>query len=159
MVTNPTDPLGMSTDFLSETPVGDYFLPGLFLLAVATASLITATGLFVGWEWRWAYRIEVFVGHRWPWVGAMSIGVVLLLFEIVELFMVPFHPVMHPLLIGWCLAIVILALAPSARAYLRAPGRLPDDNLGSGSYQASCSPAATSLAAAQASIREPIRPF
>lgn len=29
-MTNPIDPLGMSTDFLSETPVGDYFLPDCF---------------------------------------------------------------------------------------------------------------------------------
>lgn len=100
------------------------------------ASLITAVGLIVRWEWRWAHRIELLVGYRWPWVGAMSTGVILLLFEIVELFMVPFHPVMHPLLIGWFLALVILALAPSTRTYLRPRGRLSDENLGSSSYQA-----------------------
>lgn len=108
------------------------------------ASLITAVGLIVRWEWRWAHRIELLVGYRWPWVGAMSTGVILLLFEIVELFMVPFHPVMHPLLIGWFLALVILALAPSTRTYLRPRGRLSDENLGSSSYQAFLLKAGTS---------------
>jgi hypothetical protein len=48
----------------------------------------------------------------------VSIGGILLVFEVVELFMVPFHPVMHPLLIAGSMAILILALTPSARRYL-----------------------------------------
>jgi hypothetical protein len=118
MVTNPVDPLGMSLDFLEGTPVGDYFWPGVFLLCIALASTITVVGLFFGWRWPWASSIENAVGFRWPWIGAMSVGIVLLAFEIVELFMVPFHPVMHPLLIAGSLAIVILALSPSARRSL-----------------------------------------
>jgi hypothetical protein len=59
------------------------------------------------------------VGYRWPWLGALSIGSVLLVFEIMELFMVPFHPVMHPLLIAASLAIITLILTPSARDFLR----------------------------------------
>jgi hypothetical protein len=50
----------------------------------------------------------------------MSIGLVLLTFEVIELFLVPFHPVMHPLLIAASLAIVVLALTPSARRRLAA---------------------------------------
>jgi hypothetical protein len=43
----------------------------------------------------------------------------MLLFEIIELFLVPFHPVMHPLLIAWSLAIIWLPFTRSARQYLR----------------------------------------
>jgi hypothetical protein len=111
----------MSPDFLDDAPVDDYFLPGLFLLGIALASGVTVVGLFFRWDWGWAAAIEKAVGYRWPWIGAMSVGVVLLAFEIIELFLVPFHPVMHPLLIAGSLAIVLLAATPSARRHLSSP--------------------------------------
>jgi hypothetical protein len=120
MVVNPTEPLGMTVEYLDKTPIDDYFLPGLFLLGIAAASIITIAGLLFGWRWNWATPIESRVGYRWPWVGAVSIGGILLAFEVVELFMVPFHPVMHPLLIAASLVILILALTPAARRYLAA---------------------------------------
>jgi hypothetical protein len=48
----------------------------------------------------------------------MSVGIVLLAFETIELFVVPFHPVMHPLLIAVSLAIVILDSTPPVRDHL-----------------------------------------
>jgi hypothetical protein len=119
MVTNPVSPLGMSPDFLEKAPVTDYFWPGMFLLGIAAASLITVPGLLLSWEWRWATKIEAAVGHRWPWLASVLIGSVLLIFEVIELFMVPFHPVMHPLLIAGSLAILGLPFLPTARSFLR----------------------------------------
>ena len=119
MVMNPVEPLGMSVDYLEGTPVADYFLPGLFLLGIAGASLTTIPGLLFRWKWDWASGIESAVGHRWPWIATVSIGSVLLAFEIIELFVVPFHPVMHPMLIAGSLAIIVLAMTPSVRRYLR----------------------------------------
>jgi hypothetical protein len=118
MVINPIDPLGMSLEFLDKAPVEDYFWPGVFLLSIAVASAITTIGLFVRWDWRWAAGIEGAIGYRWPWIGAMSVGIVLLAFETIELFVVPFHPVMHPLLIAVSLAIVILDSTPPVRDHL-----------------------------------------
>jgi hypothetical protein len=67
--------------------------------------------------------MESAIGYRWPWVDAMSVGGVLLVFEIIELFVVPFHPVMHALLIAVSIAIVALAVTPSARDHLRSEPR------------------------------------
>jgi hypothetical protein len=120
MVVNPTEPLGMTVEYLDRAPVDDYYLPGLFLLAIAAVSIVTIAGLAYGWRWRWASSIESRIGYRWPWLGAVSIGGILLVFELIELFVVPFHPVMHPLLIAGSLAILILALTPQARRYLAA---------------------------------------
>jgi hypothetical protein len=120
MVVNPTEPLGMTVEYLDRAPVDDYYLPGLFLLAIAAVSIVTIAGLVSGWRWRWASSIESRIGYRWPWLGAVSIGGILLVFELIELFVVPFHPVMHPLLIAGSLAILILALTPQARRYLAA---------------------------------------
>ena len=120
MVIDPTQPLGMSTSYLEGTPIDDYVLPGLFLLGIALASALTSVGLVFDWRWRWAEAIERAVGFRWPWIGAVLIGSILLAFEIVELFLVPFHPVMHPLLIAGSVAILGLAFTTSARNNLRA---------------------------------------
>jgi len=120
MVVNPTEPLGMTVEYLERAPVDNYFLPGLFLVAIAAVSIVTVAGLTFGWRWRWASSIESRIGYRWPWLGAVSIGGILLVFELIELFMVPFHPVMHPLLIAGSLAILILALTPGARRCLAA---------------------------------------
>lgn len=119
MLTNPVDPLGLSPSFLEGTPVGDYFWPGVFLACIAAASVLTAVGLVFDWRWQWARPIERAVGFRWPWLGAVSTGSVLLTFEIIELFVVPFHPIMHPLLIAASAAIVLLAVLPSSRRFLQ----------------------------------------
>jgi hypothetical protein len=118
MVMDPMHPMGMTTDYLEGAPVHTYFWPGWFLLGIAAASIVTTVGLFSDWQWHWARGIEETVGYRWPWIGAVSIGIVLLTFEVIELFVVPFHPVMHPLLIATSLSILGLAGTPSARRRL-----------------------------------------
>lgn len=119
MLADPLQPLGMSVSYLDGTPIDDYVLPGLFLLGIAAACLITIAGLLFRWHWKWAAPIERRMGYRWPWLAALTTGGVLLLFEIIELFVVPFHPVMHPLLIVGSLAIMALVMTPSARSHLK----------------------------------------
>jgi MFS family permease len=118
MITNPLEPLGMTTEWLEKSPVDTYLWPGMFFLGMTLAILITLAGLVFPWAWKWARGIESRVRYRWPWLGAVSIGVVLLLFEIIELFLVPFHPIMHPLLIAGSLAIGWLPFTSSARQHL-----------------------------------------
>jgi hypothetical protein len=48
----------------------------------------------------------------------VAIGGVLLVFELIELFLIPFHPIMHPLLIAVSLAIIGLALTTSSQRHL-----------------------------------------
>ena len=122
MITEPLAPFGMTTEWLERTPVDTYLWPGVFFAGMTLASLVTLTGLLFRWEWSWASGIESRIGYRWPWLGAVSTGVVLLAFEIVELFLVPFHPVMHPVLIAWSLAIIWLPLTQSGREHLRSTG-------------------------------------
>ena len=118
MITNPSEPLGMTTEWLDSAPVDTYFWPGIFFVGMTLVSLLTLAGLVFHWPWKWAQNIESRIGYRWPWLGAVSIGVVLLIFEIIELFLVPFHPVMHPLLIAWSLVIIWLPFTRSGRQHL-----------------------------------------
>jgi hypothetical protein len=119
MITNPLEPFGMTTDWLEKAPVDTYFWPGMFFIGMTLAALLTLAGLVFSWPWKWARGIESRTGYRWPWLGAVSTGVVLLLFEITELFLVPFHPVMHPLLIALSLAIIWMPFVLSARRHLQ----------------------------------------
>jgi hypothetical protein len=118
MITDPLEPLGMTTEWLENAPVDTYFWPGMFFVGVTLASLLTLAGLVFDWPWKWARGVESRIGYRWPWVGAVATGVVLLIFEIIELFLVPFHPVMHPLLIAVSLLIIGLPFTRSARQRL-----------------------------------------
>ena len=118
MIIDPLEPFGMTTEWLEKAPVATFFWPGMFFLGLTLASVLTLAGLLTRWQWKWAQGIESRIGYRWPWSGAVSIGVVLLLFEIVELVLVPFHPVMHPLLIAWSVVIIWLPFTHSARRHL-----------------------------------------
>jgi hypothetical protein len=120
MVLDPIEPLGMSVDFLVRTPIDTYFWPGVFLLAIGAASVVTVLGLMSGWRWQWASSLERRVGYRWPWIGSVAIGTTLLVFEVLEVYLIPFHPLMHPLLIAASVAVLLLASAQSTRAHLRA---------------------------------------
>jgi hypothetical protein len=124
MVMDPNEPLGMSLEVLSNAPVDSFLLPGIFLLGMAAASTATLGGLLFGWDRPWARRIETSIGKQWFWPAALAIGVALLAFEVLELLMIPFHPIMHPLLIGLALVIIGLTSTSSARLYAQ-PGSLP----------------------------------
>lgn len=121
MVTDPLGPMEMTVEMLKRAPVDTFFWPGVFLLCLSAASLLATVGIVFGWHWHWAYRIEARLGYRWPWVASLSIGVTLLVLEIVEVYLIPFHPVLHPLLIVWSVGIILLTCAPSTMNHLRAP--------------------------------------
>jgi hypothetical protein len=115
MLMDPYQPLGMTPVVLVNTPLDSFLLPGLFLLGMAAASLITLVGVALG---RSNGRFSTVMGSDWRRPAALAVGVVLLIFELIELALIPFQPIMHPLLIVLALAIIGLGSAPSARVYL-----------------------------------------
>lgn len=119
MLLNPDTPLGMTTQYLDGTPFDSYVLPGLYLVAVGVAAGITAAGITFRWHWKWASKIEAAIGYRWQWIGAVAVGVALLVLEVIELFTVPFHPIMHPLMIAVGLISVGLPLMAKIRREYR----------------------------------------
>lgn len=121
MLLEPNEPMGMSADLLHRTPIGSYLLPGIFLLSISLASLTTTIGIIFGWRWHWAEGIERHLGKRWPWVGSVSVAIVLLAFELVEVYLFPFHPILHPLLIAWTVAILVLAYSQPTQDHFWTP--------------------------------------
>lgn len=121
MVMDQREPMGMTVELLERTPVDTFLWPGIVLLTLSAAALLATAGIVFGWHWRWAHRIESRIGFRWPWVASLAVGVVLLVFEVVEIYMIPFHPVLHPLLTVWSVGIILLTCAPATTNHLRAP--------------------------------------
>lgn len=118
MVTDPISPLGISLEHLEATPFDDYLWPGMFLLGLALASVLSIPGLLLKWEWRWAWRIESAFGYEWPWLSVMAIGILLFSFELIGLVFGGLPFVIHTLLIAMSLNMIGLALTESARGYL-----------------------------------------
>lgn len=118
MVTDPDSPMGISLGHLKATPFDDYFWPGMFLLGIALAAVVTIPGLLLEWEWDWAWRIESAIGYEWPWISVVAIGILLFSFEVIGLVFGELPFVIHMLLLALSLNMIGLALTDSARSYL-----------------------------------------
>lgn len=118
MVADPDSPMGISLEHLEATPFDDYFWPGMFLLGIALAAVVTIPGLLLEWEWDWAWRIESAIGYEWPWISVVAIGILLFSFEVLGLVFGQLPFVIHMLLLALSLNMIGLALTDSARRYL-----------------------------------------
>jgi hypothetical protein len=118
MITDPESPMGISLAHLEATPFDSYLWPGLFLLGIALAAIITIPGLLLRWEWNWAWRIESAIGYEWPWISIVAIGLLLFTLEVIGLLFGHLPFVVHMLLLALSLNMIGLALTDSARRYL-----------------------------------------
>lgn len=98
--------LGIPSSWLAGSPFADYLIPGVILLVVlGIGPLADLYGL-----WTRQY---------WGWLGALLVGLALLIWIGVEILIIGYQPQPPLQLIYGVLGvvIVILALLPSARAY------------------------------------------
>jgi len=101
LVADPSgEAVGLPLAWLGQTPFSDYFVPGLILLTV-----LGVFPLIVAWSlWR-----------RRPWArrGALVVGAALLIWIVVEIVMIGYHP-WPPLQAAYgLLSLLILSLASS----------------------------------------------
>ena len=84
--------MGMDPSTLEGTPVDTYLLPGLLLLLP-----LGLVPLFVAWalvrrpRYRWVARLEDLTGKEAPWVGAVAVGVGLLVWIVAEYLYIDYH--------------------------------------------------------------------
>jgi len=115
------DPSGNSlqvAEILPLLPISDFILPGIFLLLVmGFAPLFLAYALLVRLDWAWANMLSRRSHHHWAWLGTIGLGAILVLWLVVEGFMIGFHwPIQYITAVNGLL-ILIFALVPSIRAY------------------------------------------
>lgn len=107
LMMNPTgDPLGIPQAWLEGSMFEDYMIPGIILFSVL--------GL---------YPLMIFGGllkrNSWAWPGTLVLGIALVIWIVVEILIIGYHP-SPPLqliygIIG--ILIIILVLVPSVRNY------------------------------------------
>lgn len=112
--------MGMPLTVLRRGPFVDFLVPGVILLlvlGVLPAAIAVALWRRPRVEALW--RLERAFGEHWSWVGAGVVGVGLLLWLAVELWLVGPSSllVMYALV---ALAIIVFALMPSTRRFYRA---------------------------------------
>ncbi len=113
--------LAMEADVLADSPFNSYLIPGIILfLFIGVFPLIVGLGL-VNTSWRWLKRINPFRGHYWAWTGALTTGVILLVWIIVETVLIGYVSVLQPVMGFWGALILCLALLPPVRRYYRVP--------------------------------------
>ena len=93
-----TDPsgasMGVDTDMLEGTPIGDYTLVGwLLFLVYGMFPLFLSWGLFTKRSWRLAEGLTRWSKQHWAWAGALIICVIELVWMLVELPLIGVFPI------------------------------------------------------------------
>jgi len=122
------DPSGgthdMDTSILEGTPVGDFFIVGLFFVTCyGILQVLTIYGLWKLPRWGWTDAMNRLTGQNWAWTGAAATGVILIVWIIVEVYYIG-SPNGFPRLLQVTfallgVAILALALLPRSRAYAK----------------------------------------
>jgi len=100
-VTDPTGAsLGAKLTWLDRTPVSDFTLPGLFLLAVyGIGGLAVIVGLLLKTSPGPLGRLDRVIGYHWSWAGSIALGAVLVVWITYELVVLPETTFLQPVLI------------------------------------------------------------
>lgn len=116
--------MGLSLDLLENTPVGDFTMVGLFFFAFyGMLPAVSTYGLLTKKRWHWTDTINRWTGQHWAWTGSAAVGVILVLWIVVEIMLVGvLSGIGFALQVGMtALGVWILALAmlPSVRSSMK----------------------------------------
>lgn len=111
--------LGTPIEMLNNTPFKTFLIPGLLLLIVlGVFPAIISFALWSKPNWKALERLEHLFSEHWSWIGAGVVGVGLLVWLAVELWMVGYSTLLLIYVIT-AIAIIALALQPSTRRFYR----------------------------------------
>lgn len=117
------DPSGASMGvdvLLPLLPVRDFVLPGFFLLfGMGVAPLVLTFGLLARPNWPWANALFRWSGHHWAWTGTLVLGILLLLWLLVQAMLIGFTTGIQYVMVINGLALLGFALWPSVRKLYR----------------------------------------
>jgi len=108
-------------EWLNSVPLLHSWMPAGFILLFpfGFGSLFTAVGMLRHWKLTIRRHIEDLTHHHWSWFGTIVIGGAMVVWIILELVYLPEVSVLQPIFGSVGLALALLPLTPSARAYLR----------------------------------------
>jgi hypothetical protein len=112
--------LGMSMDLLAGSPFGNYLIPGIILfLFIGVFSVFAGYGLLKKPGWRWLNLLNPCKKYHWAWTAAWAEGVIMLIWIVVETALLGYISFLQPLIVGWGIVIIGLALLPQVRRYYK----------------------------------------
>jgi hypothetical protein len=127
LLTDPSgEAAGIPTVYRDLLPVGDFLLPGLFLLvAYVAVPVFVGYGLITRREWGWTAPIERRVGLHWSWAGVVGLALVMLAWigiEVVLFWSAPSDIMTNlwVLITALAAALLIGTALPSVRRYCSA---------------------------------------
>lgn len=120
MLVDPSGKAMQMDEVLPLLPVPDYFLPGLFLVAVmGIFPLLLTFGLIKQPAWSWADSLSTWSRHYWAWTGSVAVGLILVIWLAVQGFLIGFQwPIQYITLVNGIL-ILLAAVIPSVQKYFR----------------------------------------
>lgn len=111
--------LGMDLSYIKGSIFPNYLVPGLFLLFVlGIFPLMVVWALLSRPNWKWAADNNPVKNIHWAWTAAVLVGLLLILFEIIEAVVLGgFVFFLQQLMFAVGIVIVLLALLPGVRRY------------------------------------------
>lgn len=118
MITDPTGSgLGFPEGALAKTPFIDYFIPGILLtIFIGLLPLVACWALWKKPSNTFMDQLNPIPSFHWAWTIALTSGVGLIIWIIVQMTMVPYF-FLQPVLLTWGAGMVILCFSPVLRAY------------------------------------------
>jgi len=117
MLRDPSGALvGARLSWLNGTPVDDFFLPGLLLVAVYGVGVLL---LMAGLLWKIspgpARSLDRVIGRHWAWAGTIGVGVLLVLWILYEYVVFPTTSWLMPALLVVGALMIALPLTPAMK--------------------------------------------
>ncbi|WP_246553253.1 hypothetical protein [Paenibacillus tritici] len=117
------DMLGMPASVLERSPFDNFVIPGLLLLAFfGLLPLMVLFGLLKQPQWRWGYRLTPFRSLHASWSFSLYIGFGLIIWILVQTYMMDAVSVIHVLYTSLGLLIQIVTLLPAVQRYFMLDG-------------------------------------
>ncbi|MBX2892723.1 MAG: hypothetical protein KF734_17475 [Saprospiraceae bacterium] len=112
LMTQP-ETFGMPPEWLSQSPFGSFFLPGLILFVFnGLFPLFAAAGLLLKPNWPWANIFNIYHDRHWGWAYSLFSGIIIIIWITVQITMVA-SSWLQPAYLAVGLLILIFTLWPS----------------------------------------------
>ncbi|MBN1367901.1 MAG: hypothetical protein JW967_08230 [Dehalococcoidales bacterium] len=105
-------------EILAGTPFNSYLIPGIILvLLIGIFPIFAGFGMLKKPVWQGINIINPSRKYHWAWAASWAVGVILLVWIIVELFMVGYISILQPIVVAWGIITLILTLLPGLKRY------------------------------------------
>lgn len=110
--------LGMDTTMLANTPFPNYLVPGIWLTVVyGIGGFLLLYALWLRPHWAALQGLTHWTHEHWAWDLTLALGVIVMLWIIVQVLMIPATTPIQAVVFAIGLAIVIIPLLPVMRRY------------------------------------------